>query len=127
MRLEGLVGVPRVQAGGWSIDADNRLSLLPLLESLIGRGAQEGAELFHGTLVAALVDWVRRAAEATGLRQVALGGGCLVNKVLAEGLIEGLAGCGLAVLTARAVPPNDGGLALGQAWIAGLRAGETGE
>ncbi|MCB9957942.1 MAG: carbamoyltransferase HypF [Rhodospirillaceae bacterium] len=126
MRLEGLVSVPRLQPGGWTIDDHNRLGLLPLLEALIGCDPQVGAELFHGTLIAGLVDWVGRAAEATGLTQVALGGGCLANRVLAEGLIDGLTAHGLAVLTARNVPPNDGGLALGQAWIAGLWAADNG-
>jgi len=37
---------------------------------------------------------------------------------LSQGLIQSLAQQGLTVLAARSLPPNDGGLSLGQAWIA---------
>ena len=121
MRLEGLVSAPRVLAGGWRIADDGVLDLLPMLAALIDRAPEDGADLFHGTLIAALVDWAGWAAATTGVRHVALGGGCLVNKVLAEGLVSGLEAGGLTPLTARAVPPNDGGIALGQAWVAGQR------
>ena len=53
-----------------------------------------------------------------GVSQVALGGGCLMNRVLAEELSARLAAAGVKALLARAVPPNDGGLSLGQALIA---------
>ena len=119
MRLEGLVTSPRALGGGWHIDDGGILNLLPLLEALVDSDPAVGADLFHGTLIAALVDWAGRAAEATGVRDIALGGGCLVNKVLAEGLVDGLVSRRLKPATAVAVPPNDGGLALGQAWIAG--------
>ncbi len=119
MQLEGLVRAPRALPGGWSIDDEGVLDLSVLLDALIDRDPADGADLFHGTLVAALVDWSARAAEACGLDRVALAGGCLINKVLAEGLVDGLEARGLRPLTARAVPPNDGGLSLGQAWIAG--------
>jgi len=59
-----------------------------------------------------------------GRRTVALGGGCLVNRVLREGLIQALETRGFTVLTPRAVPAGDGGLALGQAWVAALRVEE---
>jgi hydrogenase maturation protein HypF len=72
------------------------------------------AALFHATLVAALADWVTRAAEALDLTQVAGAGGCFLNAILARGLRAALAARNLTMLEA----PNDGGLALGQAWVA---------
>jgi hydrogenase maturation protein HypF len=119
MRLEALVETPRVLPDGWRIE-DGVLDLLALLERLIGMERREGAELFHGTLAAALTDWVAQAAAETGIRLVALGGGCLLNQVLAESMAEELAGRGLQPLLATQLPPNDGGISLGQAWIAAL-------
>uniref|UniRef100_E6VKL5 Carbamoyltransferase HypF n=1 Tax=Rhodopseudomonas palustris (strain DX-1) TaxID=652103 RepID=E6VKL5_RHOPX len=119
MQLEALVKCPRVLGGGWEIGAGT-LDLSPLLAHLAARpDAQDGAELFHGTLAAALADWAVQAAEQTGLTTIALGGGCFLNRVLSEDLAARLRANGLVPLLARQVPPNDGGLSLGQAWIAG--------
>jgi hydrogenase maturation protein HypF len=42
----------------------------------------------------------------------------MLNALLAAGLRREFSARGVALLEARAVPPNDGGLALGQAWVA---------
>ena len=118
MRLEGLVREPRVLPGGWRIEG-GVLDFLPLLGRLADGMAQaDGAALFHGTLIAGLVEWAAAAAAAHGLRTIALSGGCFLNKVLSEGLVAGFNERGLEPLVARAVPPNDGGLSLGQAYVA---------
>jgi hydrogenase maturation protein HypF len=46
---------------------------------------------------------------------IALGGGCLVNRLLLGGLVEGLEDAGFEVLAPRNLPPGDGGLSYGQA------------
>src|ERR1051325_5271782 len=56
MVLESLVRRPTVAEGAWTVD-DGVLDLAPLLEGLLHVNATEGADLFHGTLTAALVDW----------------------------------------------------------------------
>lgn len=119
MELEALVERPRVLDGGWRITA-GVLDLSPLIEALAAPGMDRvgGAGLFHGTLAAALADWVAWAAAETGLAMVALGGGGFLNRVLTETLAPALSARGLAPLIARRVPPNDGGLSLGQAWVA---------
>jgi hydrogenase maturation protein HypF len=49
-----------------------------------------------------------------------------MNAIVSTGLRRALAAGGLAVLEARAAPANDGGIALGQAWVAQQLAGRTG-
>jgi hydrogenase maturation protein HypF len=121
MQLEALVRTPRVLEGGWRID-DHKLDLSPLLAQLATPGFDRvtGAELFHGTLAAALAEWTAQAAEQSGLSTIALGGGCYLNRVLTTELLQRLRAQGLTLLLARELPPNDGGLSLGQAWVAGL-------
>jgi hydrogenase maturation protein HypF len=77
-----------------------------------------GAALFHATLIAALAEWVAAAAAKHRLPTVAAGGGCFLNAVLARGLRAELAQRDIAMLEAEQAPPNDGGLSLGQAWVA---------
>jgi hydrogenase maturation protein HypF len=95
------------------------LDLAPLVLHLADeRDAGWGAALFHATLVVALADWIARAAKERGVATVACGGGCFLNAILARGLRRALAARGIVMLEASAVPPNDGGLSLGQAWVA---------
>ncbi len=102
-----------------AIDAANELDLSRLALRLADeREPGRGAALFHATLVAVLAEWLARAADAEGATTVACGGGCFLNALLAGGLRRALAARGLALLEAEAVPPNDGGLSLGQAWVA---------
>jgi len=118
MRLEGLVRETSVLADGWRIDG-GVLDFRPLLGRLAdGIDPAAGAGLLHGTLIAGLIEWVAAAAAARNPPAVALSGGCFLNKVLTEGIAAGLAARGIAPLVARAVPPNDGGVSLGQACVA---------
>ena len=109
-------------ANSWtpaSAGVTNQLDLLPLLARLAEeQDAAQGAALFHATLAQALADWTLRAAEQQGLDTVALAGGCFLNHVLSRRLAALLEKNGLRVLEAHQVPPNDGGLSLGQAWVA---------
>ena len=122
MKLEARVRDRAVLDGGWSIRS-GVLSLWPLFEHLASSAIDpvEGAGLFHGTFAAACVDWLAQAAGATGITRVSLSGGCFLNAVLAEAIQRDCAAIGLSAFLPRQVPPNDGGLSLGQAWIAALR------
>jgi hydrogenase maturation protein HypF len=119
MELEALVRTPRCLPGLYRI-AGNVLDFTPLLNMLLepGLSAREGAEVFHGTLIAGLVSWIRACAVQTGRTDIVLGGGCVSNLVLADGLVASLREAGLKAWLPRAVPANDGGLCLGQAAIA---------
>jgi hydrogenase maturation protein HypF len=122
MALEALVDAPIVVPGTWVVDA-GVLDLRPLLADIAEPGlpARAGANRFHGTLIAALADWIACAAAAQGLNVVALSGGCLLNRVLAEGLVLALRERQLQPLLPRLVPPNDGAISLGQVAVARQR------
>jgi hydrogenase maturation protein HypF len=107
------------------IGLDNTLDPTPLIRRLADEGlAARGAALFHHALADGLARWVIQAAESTGLKTVALGGGCFLNALLTRLLVARLTRHGLCVLEARQAPPNDGGIALGQAWVAICRQTE---
>jgi len=104
---------------GFAIDEALVLNLLPLLGRLADeKDAERGAARFHATLAEALAQWVLGAARSTGIRRVALGGGCFLNRILSERLRARLEREAIEVLEAERVPPNDGGISLGQAWVA---------
>jgi hydrogenase maturation protein HypF len=95
------------------------LDLLPLVGRLADTSdAGFGAALFHSTLARGLADWVAVAANRTGIEDVVLSGGCFMNRVLATEVARRLADAGLVVHEACELPPNDGGIAAGQAWVA---------
>ncbi len=87
-----------------------------------GAPAAVVAARFHAWLVAASVAILERLRDATGVAVVGLTGGCFVNRVLLEALVPRLRARGFTVLLHRRVPPTDGGLALGQAWVAAQQA-----
>jgi hydrogenase maturation protein HypF len=65
---------------------------------------------FHETLV----EIILAVARNTGLSKVALSGGCFQNTRLLEAVVRRLEGAGFAAFWHRMVPPNDGGISLGQ-------------
>ncbi|MEU5085360.1 carbamoyltransferase HypF [Streptomyces sp. NPDC021356] len=96
----------------------------PMLEALLAdrrRGTPTPvlAARFHRGVARAVARICRRARRATGLTTVVLTGGVFANGLLEEECAVLLAGDGFTVLRHGEVPPNDGGLALGQLVIAG--------
>ncbi|MFO0585975.1 MAG: carbamoyltransferase HypF [Polyangiaceae bacterium] len=80
------------------------------------------AARFHAGLAGAIVRMVGDIAARNGLWAVALVGGVWQNRALLELVAPRLRASGLRVLVPRAIPVNDGGIALGQAVIAAARA-----
>jgi hydrogenase maturation protein HypF len=72
--------------------------------------------------VAAIVDGCRAARDRSRLATVALSGGVFQNALLLERSMAGLEDAGFRVLVHSRVPPNDGGISLGQAAVAGALA-----
>ncbi|MER5961352.1 carbamoyltransferase HypF [Streptomyces sp. NPDC002057] len=85
---------------------------------LDGTPAAVVAARFHHA-VARLVRTVCATARGeTGVETVALTGGVFANTLLSSACAEGLREDGFTVLRHRLIPPNDGGLALGQLVVA---------
>jgi len=78
---------------------------------------------FHSTLAQLAVEWCKGAADRapTAPLDVALCGGCFQNGLLAQRVFDALCRAGFRVYLPREVPPGDGGIALGQSWVARWR------
>jgi hydrogenase maturation protein HypF len=76
------------------------------------------AAAFHTTLADIIVQTCCQIRRDTGLQQVALSGGVFQNVRLLTESVNRLAAEGFTVYTHHQVPPNDGGLALGQIVVA---------
>jgi hydrogenase maturation protein HypF len=81
---------------------------------LAGVPARQIARGFHDAVTTLIVDLADICREQTGLARVALGGGVFQNALLVEAADKALSDNGFTVLLPRALPANDGGLALGQ-------------
>ena len=83
-------------------------------ERLNGRSAEELAYFFHEGLAQITVNEAVKIRDESGCGTVALSGGCFQNTLLLGLTKSGLEKYGFKVLTAHEIPPNDGGLSLGQ-------------
>jgi hydrogenase maturation protein HypF len=98
-----------------------------LVEEVIA-DLRSGAEVasiaarFHNAVGDLVVAGAARVREATGLEAVALSGGVFQNILLLERAVAGLESAGFQVLVHHRVPPNDGGISLGQAAVASARS-----
>jgi len=80
---------------------------------------REGAALgFHRAVCGMIEEMCLLARETEHINDIALSGGVFQNLFLLEMVKERLSVLGFAVYTNEAVPPNDGGIALGQAYVA---------
>ncbi len=74
---------------------------------------------FHELLAGQIIAACRLVSEETGIRSCALSGGVFQNRLLLRLCEDGLSEEGFKVYRHHLIPPNDGGLALGQA-VAGM-------
>jgi len=117
MLLENEIGALRTEEA-YPLDAGDWAPLIHevLKDKREGVAVPKIAAKFHN----ALVKWIVEVAERVALKQVALSGGVFQNRYLTERTAMVLEEKGLVVHTHRQVPPNDGGIALGQADMATL-------
>lgn len=104
---------PKADGPAWILD------WRPLLEAILEdlrRGVERGkiAARFHNALIEGMIMVAREIGES----RVALSGGCFQNRLLTERAAQRLREEGFTVLIHRQVPPNDGGISLGQIMVA---------
>ena len=127
IELEALArSAPRSAAPTYEVDAGRELDPSPLIAA-IARDAARGVDRallaagFHESFGRATVALAARVAADYDIDTVVLTGGVFQNALLAEIVESGLTAAGVRVLLHAAVPPNDGGISVGQAAIAGWR------
>ena len=82
------------------------------------------ARTFHEGLTGAIIEQTVRAHDETGIRNIALSGGCMVNRILSSQLRERLGDLGFEVYVNRDLPSNDGCISYGQAIVCRARLEE---
>ena len=95
-----------------------------VLAKLDGAGSEELAYEFHRGLAQMIVRETVSLSERTGVKTAALTGGVFQNRLLLELVEKGLQAEKIQVLRHHLVPPNDGGIALGQALYAMAALGQ---
>ena len=93
---------------------------------LAGENSNQLALHFHRRLAEMIVSACEKAREETGINTVALSGGVYQNKLLLDYSVTMLEERGFHVLRHHLLPPNDGGISLGQA-VAAMRSLQKGE
>ncbi len=86
-------------------------------DTLAGISFSQIGGKFHRTLARVTAEVSQWISQATGIKTVAISGGCFQNRLLLRMAMEELLRCGLHPLFHHEVPPNDGCISLGQAAI----------
>jgi hydrogenase maturation protein HypF len=127
--LEGIADRDEVGGAGYEIPLigeDEGPILIDAREVIRAVAADAGAGVaaavvsgrFHAGLAITTAAACARIASDRGLDRVVLSGGVFQNRLLLERTWRELTASGLEVLVPAALPPNDGGIAFGQAAVA---------
>jgi len=119
---------------GWTLHGDEaplRIDPRPLVRDLVAElraGRASAADLsarFHATAIEIVRAACAAVRERRGVERVVLSGGVFQNRLLLRGCHATLGEAGFEVFSHRRVPPNDGGVALGQAAVGAWAQRET--
>ena len=122
MRLESAI-IPGIDRSyGFNIDEGvisfGKMVLSLASDVINGRPVGEISAMFHNCVADAIIAGVEYASGISGIKEVALSGGTFQNRYLSEMVIRQLMSRKFVVYFHRNIPPNDGGLALGQVIVA---------
>jgi hydrogenase maturation protein HypF len=135
MELEYAVsGIGQAQSYPFVLTATGILDWGPMIRSILedirlaapvahAPGSPVGiiARHFHDTLAEMIV----ATAQSVGERTIVLSGGCFQNAYLLEQTVTRLIAAGFRVYWPQRIPPNDGGIALGQIMAAAVSSGQS--
>ena len=76
------------------------------------------AYMFHFVVAKTIIDMCDKICEETDVNQIALSGGSFINRILLAEVVRGLNAKGKQVYINEKVPCGDGGIALGQIYLA---------
>lgn len=105
------------------IIADSSALILAAARDILsGASFEQVAARFHNSMARLIAEAVIELSGRTGIKTVGLTGGCFQNKLLTERTAGLLMKEKIEVLLHSSIPPNDGGLAVGQALAALVRS-----
>ena len=111
-----------VSEGGEGLVLDARETVAAVVADVAAGAAAEAVAMrFHRGVALATAEACERAAGEAGVNLVVLSGGVFQNRLLLELAAADLGRRGLTVLLPERLPPNDGGIAYGQAAVAAAR------
>ena len=113
---------------GYAVDPGNAdspsvIEIRPVIRRItedLMKGVPAGlvSRKFHNTLIHLFSRICQNLRKTTGINDIALSGGVFQNMTLLNGMTRNLKETGFVVHAHHRVPPNDGGISLGQAWVA---------
>lgn len=111
------------ETGDYDFGQENIIDIYNVIDQVMGDIERQIpppiiATCFHRGMARLIVQKVGEIHQATGISKVVLSGGVFHNRFLLRNVINGLKNKGLDIYLNEKVPPNDGGLALGQLAIA---------
>ena len=101
--------------------AENMLQAGELSLEIQENFRQAEALQFHAAIIRMTVEICEKIRSKTGENTVALSGGVFANRILLRGCIGYLRKKGFMIYWNESVPSNDGGISLGQAFLAGMQ------
>ncbi len=125
MELESLCAGYPAQGYGFDIYEENGVLIAdpgPVIKSMLlekeAGKIRDISSKFHRSVADMACEMIFKLSKNTGIKQAVLSGGVFQNRIILEGTIAKLARSGFKVFTNEQTPANDGGISLGQAWIA---------